>query len=407
MKKILGILSGLVLTLAFASSVFAAENWELTAPSGIDLVCGGSTYSHTLNDVTNDPNGSFEGTGTYNPNTGYTWDMAGEIDGDGIEFYILYTGINAGYTLNGIGTIAPDGSISGTTDGNCQTFSMGAGSGVFNRRAEITAPDEDEIVYGDVSFEAYLMDNDYDYVDWAVRKGTCAAGTNTVFGNVDGHSDPYSWALANTYKYEFSAVADTSSWDGGKYCFIFNPREDSGEANIRLTREFYIAEGKVSGGGQIVEEVGSKPKDYYKVSFGGHTWDLGSLGYMGEWEINFHNVDGDEFDKSKFHSTDIAAVNFYDGNNTTCYDAMNMTMYGEWNGTPGYKVILRGGDYGAPGNFEREGMDGSFDTVRVELFNSDSAKVYDTSWPSEFVDESSCVGSSRTGLDNGNITIWN
>jgi len=50
--------------------------------------------------------------------------MTGDITGDSITFNILYTGINAGYTLNGNGTINSDGSISGTTDGNCQTFNM-------------------------------------------------------------------------------------------------------------------------------------------------------------------------------------------------------------------------------------------------------------------------------------------
>ena len=54
--------------------------------------------------------------------------MTGNITGDTITFNILYTGIGAGYTLNGTGTINLDGSIDGTTDGNCQTFSMEAGT---------------------------------------------------------------------------------------------------------------------------------------------------------------------------------------------------------------------------------------------------------------------------------------
>ncbi|MFC1727156.1 hypothetical protein ACFL0Y_01410 [Patescibacteria group bacterium] len=158
---------------------------------------------------------------------------------------------------------------------------------------------------------------------------------------------------------------------------------------------------KVSGGGQIIEEKGSKPKDNHKISFGGNVWDVGSAGYMGNWEINFHNVGVDEFDKSKFHSTDIRVINLYEGNTETCNEAMNMTMYGEWNGQPGYKVILRAGDFGPPGHFNEV----SFDTVRIELYEPGVGKVYDTHSGGEFSDESSCVGTARTGLDHGNLTI--
>lgn len=105
--------------------------WELTAPNAIVFGCGGGTYDHTLDAVTNDlSDGSFEGEGTYDPNSSYTWDITGDISGDDILFTLVYTGIGAGYTLNGVGMIDTDGSIGGTTDGNCQTFSMGAGSAV-------------------------------------------------------------------------------------------------------------------------------------------------------------------------------------------------------------------------------------------------------------------------------------
>lgn len=107
-----------------------AGSWELDAPSGIDFVCGGGTYSHTLDSIDNDA-GKFDGNGTWNNNDSYTWDIDGIIDGATIEFTIVYTGSNDGYTLNGVGTIDEDGSIIGTTNGNCQTFSMGEGSAVM------------------------------------------------------------------------------------------------------------------------------------------------------------------------------------------------------------------------------------------------------------------------------------
>jgi len=107
---------------------------------------------------------------------------------------------------------------------------------LYLRTAEITSPSEGEIVSGEVSFDATLNDKDgNDAVQWAVRKGTCAAGTNTVFGNVDGFSDDYDWDGEI-----FHAQADTSTWEDGEYCFIFNPKESSGDTPIRETREFVV-----------------------------------------------------------------------------------------------------------------------------------------------------------------------
>lgn len=107
---------------------------------------------------------------------------------------------------------------------------------LFDRTAEITSPEKDEVVSGTVSFDAILKDKDEDdSVQWAVRKGTCAAGTNTVFGNVDGYSDSYDWNGR-----EFHSEVDTAMWEDGAYCFIFNPTESSGDFSIRETREFVI-----------------------------------------------------------------------------------------------------------------------------------------------------------------------
>ena len=110
------------------------------------------------------------------------------------------------------------------------------------RSAEITSPEAGDTVSGEVEFGAFLVDDDEDGVQWAVRQGTCAAGQGTVFGNVDGFNDDYDWDYdAETYTHTFLATADTCEWEPGEYCFVFNPIEDSGEANIRLTREFVVA----------------------------------------------------------------------------------------------------------------------------------------------------------------------
>ena len=108
------------------------------------------------------------------------------------------------------------------------------------RTAEITSPAEDAEVSGLVNFTAYLVDDDEDSIQWAVRKGTCAAGTGTVFGNVDGHSDIATINQSDLSNQTFSFVGDMSLMDSGMYCFIYNPAEDSGESGIRETVEFNL-----------------------------------------------------------------------------------------------------------------------------------------------------------------------
>lgn len=105
-------------------------DWMLNAPSTLNFYCLGnnSLYPHTLNTVDNNPDGSFNGTGSYDNNTNYTWDVDGNINGDSISLHVVYTGLQAGSVYNLNGTIAPDGSISGSSDSNCQSFEMPAGT---------------------------------------------------------------------------------------------------------------------------------------------------------------------------------------------------------------------------------------------------------------------------------------
>ncbi len=298
MKKILIITALTAFIFSVSLTNVTAElilgDWKIEGQHSIVFTCGGNDYYHTLTD-------GFPGSGTYDPNPNYTWDMTGDITGDSITFNILYTGINAGYTLNGVGTIGSDGSISGTTDGNCQAFLMLAGTAT-----KVTPED-------------------------------------------------------------IMAVADAY----------------------------------VHGGGHALEENDElKRKDWYDVSFGGWIAKVGP-DLVGEWQVNLHNVhnnNDDLLDKGKFHATEFTALNLFDGNSPTCNDAVNFTAFGTWNGKSGYKMIFRAGDKGSPNNV---------DTVRVTLYKPDATELYDTHWSDEFVDKSSCVGSARTSLDTGNITIYN
>ena len=108
----------------------------------------------------------------------------------------------------------------------------------FVASAEITSPLDGSTQSGVVDFTAEYVDEDGDdTVQWAVRSGTCAAGTGTVYGNVDGKSTPFSWNGSS-----FSSSIDMTGNTPGSYCFIFNPREDTGDANLRITSEFILEE---------------------------------------------------------------------------------------------------------------------------------------------------------------------
>lgn len=124
------VLSGSALSLGMFSSAHAnAPTWQLQAPSTVDFMCGGSHYLHTLKTVVQSADGTFTGTGEYNPDHSYTWDASGSVSESSLSFTIIYTGTSAGsiYNLTN-GVIADDGSVSGTVDNNCQSFTMPAGT---------------------------------------------------------------------------------------------------------------------------------------------------------------------------------------------------------------------------------------------------------------------------------------
>lgn len=197
----------------------------------------------------------------------------------------------------------------------------------------------------------------------------------------------YSWALTGT-----GVPVDLLIYD------IYYPN-NVGSLAVDV---FRCSDVKVNGGGHILEilDANSKRKDWLDISFGGFIADAGSAGLFGEWQINFHNVGDDDLDKSTFHTTDIVYLNLFEGNSNTCTEAMNFRANGELNGVPGYSIIFRAGDSSEPASSPLP----NDDTVRVTLYNSGNQVIYDTH-AGDFTDESSCVGTARTGLDTGNIII--
>jgi hypothetical protein len=114
--------------LSVSAKAIAPPNWTVNAGSIINFSCGG-IYVHTLDTVVQGTGGNFTGTGHYNPNASYTWNITGNIFGNSFVSKIVYTGTQAGsvYKLTNA-TINADGSANGTVDSNCQSFTMPAGS---------------------------------------------------------------------------------------------------------------------------------------------------------------------------------------------------------------------------------------------------------------------------------------
>jgi hypothetical protein len=126
MKKIITniiVMALLVLPLGVALPVIAnataLPNWNVV---GSYQLLSLSTYSHDVVITTQNPDGTFSGTGGYpSGSSPYTADgqttetITGQVIGDSITLSTLYAGpYNPGYTSTVHGTIAPDGTMSGT-----------------------------------------------------------------------------------------------------------------------------------------------------------------------------------------------------------------------------------------------------------------------------------------------------
>jgi hypothetical protein len=166
-------------------------------------------------------------------------------------------GTAAWYTHGGYG-VPVVGSTMTYDSSDTRTYSFVATATLLPYGVILTPSEGDEL-YGSVLLTAEYFDGDNikdDIVQWAVRKGTCDAATGTVFGNVDGHSDTYTWDGSN-----FSTTLDFSSEDLGDYCFVFNPKDDSGEVDVRETRLFKIILNPDLDGDGVLNDEDCDPND--------------------------------------------------------------------------------------------------------------------------------------------------
>lgn len=142
-----------------------AYNVAFTCTSG----CSG-VYEHSMSVATfNDETGALTGSGNYNPDPSYTWDLTGSLTGSNVALHLLYTGSNAGYFADLTGAVALDGTMSGTaTSSTGQTFTWATAEGAA------------------VSEKSYCATARYNGTFDAVAGKTSPGGAYTLDGNEDG-----------------------------------------------------------------------------------------------------------------------------------------------------------------------------------------------------------------------------
>jgi len=142
------------------SGVWSLNNAE------IDFGYQGQPYVHHLIvdgiNVTGLNSYTFTGHGSYDPDQSYTWNATGSVVGSKISMRIVYTGTQAGYSLDFTGTVnATDGSVTGTSfsDSLGRTLTVAMPAGSLSEVLSYTAPVSDvnlNSAKGDGSFSFYI-----------------------------------------------------------------------------------------------------------------------------------------------------------------------------------------------------------------------------------------------------------
>ena len=157
-----------------ATAVSAAPNWNVAGSYDIVINYLGSDYTHNVS-FTQDIVGDLDGTGT---SGAYAWDMiSGSVDGDDIEFEADYTAtpdaVSPQTTMNIIGTIALDGSMSGTWDDN---YNGGSRNGTWTAVAGTADP----ILPQTIAFDP-VASQTYGDPDFTVSATGGASGNDVIF----------------------------------------------------------------------------------------------------------------------------------------------------------------------------------------------------------------------------------
>jgi hypothetical protein len=127
----------------------ASGVWSLPKASPVEIDFGlGGNYPHHMTVASIQPTGlgsfTFTAHGSYDPDQSYTWDATGSVSDTALSLHLVYTGSNAGYSVDASGTIAGDGSVSGSATSSAgQNLTMAMGPGSLFQALSFTAPVSD------------------------------------------------------------------------------------------------------------------------------------------------------------------------------------------------------------------------------------------------------------------------
>lgn len=195
----------------------------------------------------------------------------------------------------------------GLITGSAAALLMFSGAAVANDPA-IELPTVDEVVYTNtielLGHDAAAAGNQ---VQWAVRLGTCARGTGTVAGNVDGFDDPFIWKDG-----AFETAVDATDWVAGRYCFVLNTMAGAADGS-RLTQGFYLVDEFAKVGGTIgMGEQGSGGSPTH--AFDGVVGNAGINGVVGSININYRKLKETlNFEAADLSLRDASGIGVEDG----------------------------------------------------------------------------------------------
>ncbi|MBP6904954.1 MAG: hypothetical protein KBB91_02765, partial [Candidatus Pacebacteria bacterium] len=234
--------------------------------------CAGQVFGHTMTVGAEDGLGDFAGTGE-KPDT--TWNMTGNFSDPNITMQIEYvTGLNIGYTMDLVGTRAPNGVMSGTaTDSGQQTFRWTTSDVITVTATKI------------------VCDSETDLPNWATS-GTAPEEitADTATNWIAEHSDTcrlergwdFQWGDQST---EYPAGGDTYVGVMPGYETFGNPTDGSGKTTVVIPvadiTQLHFAE---------VQKDGYIP--FTSQAFPGNTKDVSAEFYCMTDIANYDNYEG-------------------------------------------------------------------------------------------------------------------
>lgn len=177
-----------------------------------------------------------------------------------------------------------------------------------------------------------------------------------------------------------------------------DPQGDSEVTIPTVKSEHALENGRVSGGGLIVEGPWRVSLAGQARVVGGPATPIWANGVQfddvdGHWVLQLHRVSGPQVDGATFRSTRVQRLQFFPNAGAVgCTAGARVHLEGALDGVAGWTALV----------IVVDGSGGNDDTVRLLMWGP-SGEEYRTNL--DFSGESTCAGERRTGLDSGNMTV--